>query len=190
MLQHRLLGRAAGPEQQQLRASAGDGDVGQPLGFRHLFGMAALPDRPAEAPVAVQGDPPTSCRAIPPQGAGDVTRLLGTSPEVGADHQRKFQTLAAVNRHHRHSALRQVAVGFAGLWQWTGGMQPLPPQPQGSSGQIQTLTVHLLLHQAGCLLQISQHPPLVGQTSRTFSVQQPRQATQQPQPRQLIRCLA
>ena len=154
-----IPGRAPGQHQPVPRP--GEGHIGQPLPLL-LFGEPLLPIRlVARAPAAVQvqikvGSVDARRMPAPADPARTAPPSRGGFPQVGADHQREFQALAAVDRDHRHRPISPVAVGLVLLRHHPVLRQPQPAQPVGRGRGPQLLAMEALLHQLGHLLQVRQ----------------------------------
>ena len=154
------LGRPPGQHQQQPRP--GGGHVGEAFPLLQLSLQLVLPGGKPSPPVAIQMqiEQGIAAAGLPahadPLGPAAVS---GGLPEVGADHHRVFQALAAVHRHHRHRRVDHVAVGLVGFGHIPVGLEPPAPQPVGRCRRPQLVGVETLRHQRGALLQIGQQPP-------------------------------
>ena len=93
-------------------------------------------------------------------------------PQVGTDHHRIFQTLAAVDRDDRHRPIDPITMGLVLLGHLPILRQPQPPQPGGGGGHPQLVGMDPFLHQLRRLLQIGQLPPPQGQAGQAGGAQQ------------------
>ena len=175
-----LLAVGPGPDQNQLGLGSGHRHIGQPLGLGRGLPLRLLRRLPALPPVDIHPHQALSGAGVTPERTGHGG---GGLPEVGADHHRIFQTLAAVDGDHGDGAVGLIAVGLASLRHRLAGVQPLPPQPIRRGGHIKPLAVHRLLHQPCRLLQIPQHPAPFRQARHLFTLEQIGQRPEQAQPR-------
>ena len=141
----------------------GGGHVGEPLPFLGLGGLVLEAGLAAAAPVGVQVQVqprparPGGLPAATQLGQARLDRRLAL-PEVGADHHRVFQALAAIHRDHRNRRLGRIAMELVVGGHGTVLSQPQAAQPVGRRRRPQLLPVHAFLHQLGGLHQVGQEP--------------------------------
>ena len=125
--------------------------IGEPLPFLGLGGLVLEAGLAADAPVGVevQVQPgPASSGWLPAAtelGQASLDGRLGL-PEIGANHHRVFQALAAVHGDHRNRRLGGIAIELV-----VGGHgailgQPQAAQPIRRRPGPQLLAVHAFLH--------------------------------------------
>ena len=155
-----LLGHRS-PGQQQQVFGPGHGHIGQALRLGLLGGTLLAVGGIADAPAAIQVQIEVGLgrvRGLPTaaQGRGAAAAGAGGLPEIGADHHRELQALAAVDRDDSHGVVDAVAVGLMVFRQGAIFAVAQPPQPIGQGGGTQAFGVALALHQPGHLFQIRQ----------------------------------
>ena len=157
------------PGQDQQMHGPGCGHVGQALPFLQVGLQLVVMGLIANAPVAVEVQIQPGFTFFLPAGMPAHTQPLGPRalaagglPEVGANHHRIFQALAAVHGHHRDGRIHHIAVGLVGFWHQAIGIKPTPPEPVGRGSGAEVVGVEVLLHQLGALLQIGQQPSAQG----------------------------
>ena len=157
------------PGQHQQMHGPGCGHVGQALPFLQfglqLVAMGLVTNAPVAVEVQIQPRLPFFLPAGMPahaQPLGPGPLAAGGLPEVGANHHRIFQALAAVHGHHRDGRIHHVAVGLVGFRHQAIGIEPASPQPVGRGSGAEVVGVEALLHQFGALLQIGQQPSAQG----------------------------
>ena len=186
-----VVGRSPGQDQQM--HGPGCGHVGQALPFfqvgLELVVMGLIANAPVAVEVQIQPGLSVSVPAGMPahaQPLGPWPLAAGGLPEVGANHHRIFQALAAVHGHHRDGRIHHVAVGLVGFRHQAIGIEPAAPEPVGRGSGAEVVGVEALLHQLGALLQIGQQPSAQGQLGQTPGLEQASQDAQQAPAGQLL----
>ena len=155
-----LLGHRS-PSQQQQVFGPGHGHIGHALRLGLLGGtlLAVGGISHAPAPIQVQIEVGLgSAPGLPTAAQGRAAAAAGSGglPEIGADHHRELQALAAVDRDDSHGVVDAVAVGLMVFRQGAIFAVAEPPQPIGQGGGTQAFGVALAFHQPGHLFQIRQ----------------------------------
>ena len=162
---------------------AGEGDIGQPLPFGLLLPprLAIRAVAGAPVPVAMEVEPgrPPRLRVPAPAFPPAPARV---QPQIGADHNGVFQSLAAVHRHHGNGLPHLVTVGLLRLRDGLHLLEAPTPQPTGGGVGTEALAVQPLLHQLRHLLQIGQEAPPRGEASQLLRPQHGGQGTEQSLP--------
>ena len=75
-----------------------------------------------------------------------------------------------MHRDNGNGAGGEIAVGLTFLGNGVRRMQALSPQPVRTTGGIETLAMHGVLHQPCALLQVSEQPAAAGEIGHGLAV--------------------
>ena len=151
-----LLSGSPGLKQNEMALCSCHRDIGETFRFSSTFQFIAVARRMPQSPMRIERYAPAAGAVRWGHTPQRTFARRGRFPQIGADHHWILQTFAAMHSDNSNCTLGKITEGLALFWVRVGRVKALASQPIGTTGGIQALAVHRVLHESCTLLKVTE----------------------------------